>query len=68
MNTEESDRTLVLGSLILVERGHQGFLALVEQLNRIQSARGEWLQNTKSGKREAAVPMSHIDSIFVGTC
>jgi hypothetical protein len=49
MNKEESDRIHDLCSRIAVERDHKKFLVLVEELNRVLSARDRRLQDSGSG-------------------
>jgi hypothetical protein len=44
MNKTESDRIHELCSLIAVEKDHKKFQTLVEELNRILSAKDERLQ------------------------
>jgi hypothetical protein len=49
MNKEESDRIHDLCSRIAVERDHKKFLALVEELNRVLSARDCRRQDGNAG-------------------
>lgn len=52
MNKTESDRIHQLCSLIAVEQNHKKFQTLVEELNRILSAKDEGLQDGKEGDRQ----------------
>ena len=47
MNKADSDRIQELCSLIAVEKNHQRFLKLVEELNRILGAKKERLQHNQ---------------------
>ena len=47
MNQSESDRIQELCSQIAVEQDRQEFLKLVQELNRILSAKDGWLQNNE---------------------
>jgi len=51
MNKAESDRIHELCSLIAVEQDHKRFQALIEELNRILSAKDQRLH-----KREEEIP------------
>ena len=47
MNQSESDRIQELCSQIAVEQDRQEFLKLVQELNRLLSAKDGWLQNNE---------------------
>lgn len=53
MNEAESDRIQELCSLIAVEQDQQEFLALVEMLNQILSAKNARFQNRKPGNEKS---------------
>lgn len=48
MNKEDSDRVHELCALIVVEQDREKFLALVEELNRVLSAKDGQFQNNSS--------------------
>jgi hypothetical protein len=52
MNKTESDRIHELCSLIAVEQNYSKFQTLVEELNRILSAKDERLQDGKEKNRQ----------------
>jgi hypothetical protein len=52
MNKAESDRVQELCSFIAVEQDRQKFIKLVEELNRILSAKDGRLQNKESGPKK----------------
>jgi hypothetical protein len=53
MNKAESDRIHELCSLIAVEQDHKRFQALIEELNRILSAKDQRLQERKEDVRKS---------------